>query len=619
MSAFKKSLIPAFALLILSAPTSKASPPEPFAEASFIPIVTPAAKTTESALGWQPIPPTADPIVPVTNSDSTTATVPRPHVASHGLFGRLRRPAPAYPPNCPPTMLPGTQNELKKSDDPKLPFDPKAADQAPNLFAGTTEAGTQPGAMFNANMFGDRFGGNSQTITSQTIQTLTGVVQDQLGNAPYSAPFTTPPTSSVQTFSPTGPKMGTRAAVLPLTVFGATLPGSQNFVSSNALVNNRSTFAIPVALNENTTVTQTLAQSVPAGDSVVFRSGNAIDSGPGVVNIQQTYDFIHTTVMVINTGTNEVVLIKLPLPSSGGVVGFTKLSDNNSPMPRDRVIFDYDFSSNVPLAARGFDVHRFSPGFEKSFFDGWASFQLRVPFAATINSTSFIDGTTNRDTEFGDVNITLKALFYRRQTLNLSAGLGIALPTASDTRVRYLDGTDFVRIKNQSYILTPFIAGLWTPNDRFFAQAWAQVSFDAAGSGVFVNPDLNGLVNAGRIYDQKLMQLDAQIGYWLVRDSSGRDFLSGLAPFVELHYNTPLNSAQTVQSGGFAISSSINRYAELNISTGLNFLFNNRLNVITGLVVPLGGSGNKFFDYQIGVRANWLFGPNTRQSAVSNF
>jgi hypothetical protein len=41
--------------------------------------------------------------------------------------------------------------------------------------------------------------------------------------------------------------------------------------------------------------------------------------------------------------------IALPLPSSGGVVGITKISENNSPMPRDRVLFVYDYFSNVPL------------------------------------------------------------------------------------------------------------------------------------------------------------------------------------------------------------------------------------------------------------------------------
>ncbi len=54
---------------------------------------------------------------------------------------------------CPPGAVPGTT----------MPSEPKSADgnaapAAPDLFAGATEAGTQPGATFNPNVFGDLIG-----------------------------------------------------------------------------------------------------------------------------------------------------------------------------------------------------------------------------------------------------------------------------------------------------------------------------------------------------------------------------------------------------------------------------------------------------------------------------
>ena len=73
------------------------------------------------------------------------------------------------------------------------------------------------------------------------------------------------------------------------------------------------------------------------------------------------------------------VVLGLPNPGGGGAVGLTKIADDNSPLPRDRVIFDYDFFGGVPLGTGGVDVHRFSPGIEKTFFDGLASIEFVFP------------------------------------------------------------------------------------------------------------------------------------------------------------------------------------------------------------------------------------------------
>src|SRR3712207_7757430 len=55
------------------------------------------------------------------------------------------------------------------------------------------------------------------------------------------------------------------------------------------------------------------------------------------------------------------------------------------------------------------------------------------------------------------------------------------------TRVRTLDGRDFVRIENRTILLEPYLAALWTPNDRLFSQFWVSVPFDTYGNPVYVN------------------------------------------------------------------------------------------------------------------------------------
>ncbi len=94
----------------------------------------------------------------------------------------------------------------------------------------------------------------------------------------------------------------------------------------------------------------------------------------------------------------------------------------------------------------------------------------------------------------------------------------MALPTADDVNVSVLGGTPLVKIHDDAVILTPFVALLLTPSDRFFFQSWLQVGFDPNGNEVDANPDLtSGLSRFGQLKDQDLLQIDAQVGYWLYR------------------------------------------------------------------------------------------------------
>jgi hypothetical protein len=307
------------------------------------------------------------------------------------------------------------------------------------------------------------------------------------------------------------------------------------------------------------------------------------------------------------------ITFRVPLPSGGGAVGRTKLSDDNSPLPRDRVIFDFDYFDNVPLAD-GLGVYRFSPGFEKTFCDQRASIEVRVPFASTLNSDD-VAGLTSDQAELGDVNLTLKGLVYRGEVLNVATGLGIALPTARGIRAGLADGTPLIHIRDGSNVLTPYVAYLVTPNDRLFFQNWFEVSFDVNGNHVDANPDLTGLRSVGRLRDQPLLQIDAQLGYWLVRADDPNPWLQGLAGFVELHYNAALDNAQSIQAGAFLIGGESDRFNELNLSAGLLARIGDHGLVSLGAVFPLRGGNDRSFDYQLGIHANWLFGARDRVPA----
>ena len=120
-------------------------------------------------------------------------------------------------------------------------------------------------------------------------------------------------------------------------------------------------------------------------------------------------------------------------PGAGSVVGRLKMADNGSPMPQDRLIFDYSYFGNVPLFRvpmlpgmfrSGVDVHRFTLGIEKTFLDGLTSLEVKAPMAATLESTTVILAPPNRsDGEFGNLAVTFKGLLLRRATCALSAGM----------------------------------------------------------------------------------------------------------------------------------------------------------------------------------------------------
>ncbi len=313
-----------------------------------------------------------------------------------------------------------------------------------------------------------------------------------------------------------------------------------------------------------------------------------------------------------------VAAVNINNPTNGGGVGRTLIAEDSSPLPRDRFIFNYDFFNNVPLTVAGWDVNRFTFGFEKTFFQERASFELRIPFASTLDS-GFIIGSPSDTGEFGNLRLSLKGLFYKSNSFNSSAGLALSIPTGNDTRVFLPNGTELAKIDNEAFLITPFLAGLWTPNDRFFAQGWLAFDFDAAGNTTYANVNQQGLIRVGELDSQVLMQLDFQAGYWLCRRGNQGPVLRGFAPFVELHYNTSLNDSDIIRFNGFVIGDTLNEYEELNVTTGCVAQIGDNLNLSLGLVFPLLESPDRSFDYQLGFRANLFLGHTAVSRRVFNY
>lgn len=354
-----------------------------------------------------------------------------------------------------------------------------------------------------------------------------------------------------------------------------------------------------------------------------FAGGQAIvsdvqNAGPlnGVISGQTVVTAGGDTVPLVNI-QQPLTIAAVPSPAQGGAIGRLKIAENTSPMPRDRVFFNYSYFQNVPLTETGINVNRFTPGFEKTFNEGTSSVEFRAPFATTLNSNVSTTGVSDGDQlEFGDISLALKSLVYRDDDWAFSGGMQIALPTADAVNVNLADGTTIIRIKNQTVHLMPFVGALFTPNDRLFAQGFLQFDVAANGNDVLANLDMTKLQRVGSVQDSTYTYLDLSVGYWAyLADDMEEARLTGVAPMFELHYNQSLQSGDIVRApGNFQLGTFGSNFSVVNAVIGSTFQFGPASALTVGYAVPLGSGTDRQFDGEFRVFFNKRFGPQTRQT-----
>ncbi|MEM8864877.1 MAG: hypothetical protein AAGF31_04955, partial [Planctomycetota bacterium] len=251
-----------------------------------------------------------------------------------------------------------------------------------------------------------------------------------------------------------------------------------------------------------------------AVDVFAFASDTSADiPGARVFNIFQEVDML------------------LPAAGPSDLIGRTRLQDNNSAMPQDRVYFDYSFFHNAALTAGGVEVSRFAPALEKTFFDGMASVEVRVPFGVTLNS-NLVAGVApdTSNYEFGNVVIAPKLLLWSSRELAIASGLGVALPTGDDITVSTTGGVEAIRVDNDAVHLLPYFAMLYRPcGSNAFAHAFLTFDFDANGNATYANVTGAGLESIGTWNDQSLVTLNLAYGQFAYQACSPRQRLQSLA------------------------------------------------------------------------------------------
>ncbi|MGE3998582.1 MAG: hypothetical protein AB7I48_00055 [Planctomycetaceae bacterium] len=316
--------------------------------------------------------------------------------------------------------------------------------------------------------------------------------------------------------------------------------------------------------------------------------------------------------------------IQVFLPTPGASIGRQKIVENNSVFPRDRVFLNYSAFTNVPLSATGENVHRFVPGFEMAFLQEHASIEVRLPFAATLDSDIRAGGLTARnELEFGNLVATLKGLIARTNNTAVAIGTSLALPTAADVTLHDLSGDELISLENHSIHVLPFVGAAYFEG-RWFTQGYVQGDLDTNGNRVLVRNESTGdLEDFGQLNDSAFLYASASLGYWLYQNGYSqtmfpcedgryvkrrivsRDrWLTGFAPMAELHYNRTIESGDMVNAGGFQIAN-ISEFSLTNLVLGGLMTFGNGGSVSVAWATPIIGQDDRQFDSEVRVWFDW--------------
>jgi hypothetical protein len=256
-----------------------------------------------------------------------------------------------------------------------------------------------------------------------------------------------------------------------------------------------------------------------------------------------------------------------------------KISEDESPLPQDRLYFGFNYFNNVNAAVNermgGFvsdmTAYRDTFGFEKTFLDTRASVELRLP-VGTLTMNSDVAGLGGTDTNVGDLSIGLKyALYLDRAARNdLSAGLVITVPTGPAEFNPF--GTT---------IIQPWVGGLVTAGN-VFVQGFISLAVPTDSR------------------DVTLLFNDIAIGYIFYRSRDPQSWLQAVAPTYEVHVNTPLN-----HRGAFNFDDPVATPDWVSMTFGTTFALFRSSTLAIGGNVPV--TGPKPYDFEILAQLNYRF------------
>ncbi|MEM9352093.1 MAG: hypothetical protein AAGA92_03690 [Planctomycetota bacterium] len=410
------------------------------------------------------------------------------------------------------------------------------------------------------------------------------------------------------------PVAGLTAGTIPLEIVGQDGSGVSDADALMQVQNNADAFLpfdaqADLASQQSVIAGETGGTFVPIGPDTTTVLDPEAEASAGPIDettpfqLRLPYDVIFSDAVF----TPESMTIVVPSPTAGDIVGRVRMQDNNSPLPQDRVFFDYNFFYNVPLTSAGTNVNRFTPGAEKTFLDGMASAEIRVPMGLTLDSQVSTDLPANVDSyEFGNLTVATKFLLTSNDELAVAAGLGVSIPTADDIEIGLSDGTALVSIDNDSVHILPYLAFLYLPRGgNCFLQSFLTLDIDANGTPVAANVNGTGLESIGVWNDQNLITWSVSGGTFLYENFSRNASLKRVAWSGEIHWTETLNDADSAVSGSYIVGDPNAELSLVNATFGLHTTVE-QTTFTFGYTVPL-TSDDRVFDGEFRAFANRPF------------
>lgn len=269
-----------------------------------------------------------------------------------------------------------------------------------------------------------------------------------------------------------------------------------------------------------------------------------------------------------------------------------KIAENQSPIPQDRVFFNFSFYDDAnkhlnnvfetPIA--GVQIYRYVWGFEKTFNQGLGSIGLSLPLntvSAKSREASLNSGGSS--TSLGNLSVYLKHVFYIDPASGSVFTGGIAI--TPETGPKSFAGAPFLGTSNTTTI-QPYFAYLLN-FDRFYINGFNSID---------VPYDFN---------QPTMLYNDVGLGYFLYRDTAANGIIRSIVPTVEAHANIPLN-----HRGEYNLLDRFGTPDIVNITSGVHIGLYQRSTLTFAFITPV--TGPRPFDFEPQLLLNVYFGKTRR-------
>jgi hypothetical protein len=292
-----------------------------------------------------------------------------------------------------------------------------------------------------------------------------------------------------------------------------------------------------------------------------------------------------------------------------------KISDNQSPLPQDRVFANFNYFNNVNYAidrkfnapVNGIQIYRYLGGFEKTFLNGLASVGLleSINNLSAVSANSSLGGT---HTAMGDLSLFTKLVLYQswedNQATNALGGFGYPAQLSG--------GRNGGLISAGMAVSTPTGPG-----------GFAGAGFSKSYRDVGLQPFLGYFYSRGNFYMQGFEAIDVPtdpndvtmlfndigFGYYLYRNPNMDSFITAFAPTFEVHANVPLNHHDIGN-----VNDPVGTATTVDLTYGANVQFGQRTVLLLGAVTPV--TGPRPYAVEALALLNFYFGGRARPRAL---